>query len=266
MWRRASVVVVLAAFVWCGCAGPARRGTEQALPVPDSTEVMAAFAERASFLRSLRAVAKLRYTDPHERHSARQAIAVARPDKVRVEVASMFGTAFVLAAHDHRLLAYLPEENTVYQGTASAENVWRYTRVWMPVSTLVEVLLGVPAGGQAEAAPCNGQSAQFVCLRQGAGQGGLLVALDARGLPAEVEELGSVDGAVLWRARYLEYSDETTPPAPKHLVIEVPRYRRSVSLQLSDIEVNPPIGDDVFRLDIPRGVRVVDLDEQEAAE
>lgn len=265
--RWLGVMLLSAVVVQPGCGSPARRVSAPAVAPVDRSEVAAAFAERGKFLRSLRALAKLRYTDPHERYSSRQAIAVARPDRVRVEVTTMLGTAFVLAARDRRLTAYWPEENTAFEGLATPEHVWRYTRLWMPLETLVELLLAVPAAGRAEPTRCPEENTPYVCVRQtSAGLGAIVVALDARGLPVEVEERGAVDGTVLWRARYLDYTQDTVPPAAEHIVIDVPRYHRSVTLQLSEIEVNPPLGDDVFALGLPAGVRLVDLDEQEDGE
>ncbi len=265
--RCVSVLLLGGVVVGAGCSAPARRASIAVGAPIDRGEVSAAFAERAKFLHSLKALAKLRYTDPRERYSSRQAIAVARPDRVRVEVTSIMGTVFVLAARNQRLSAYWPEENTAFEGLATPEHVWRYTRLWMPLDTLVDVLLAVPGGGQAEPTPCPEEDAQYVCLRQAsAGQGAVMVALDGRGLPVEAVERSAVDGSVLWRARYLGYSEDTVPPAAEHIVIDVPRYRRSVSLELSDIEINPPLGDDAFALDLPPGVRVVDLDEQEGGE
>ncbi len=265
-WHRsrvgAATFLLGALAVGCAARGPAPRTV--AAPLADPKEVAAAFAERGRALRSLRALAKVRYTDPQERHSSRQAVVVARPDQIRVEVLSMLGTAFVLTAQGGHLVAYWPEERTLFEGLASAENLWRYTRVWMPVETLIDVLLGTPAAQSAELAPCPSETTSATCLRQDtAGRGALLVALDSRGLPQEVEELGVVDGEVLWRARYLEYTHETVPPAAKSIVIEVPRYRRSVALQLSDVEVNPALPHGVFQLVAPPDARVVDLDAQE---
>jgi hypothetical protein len=229
--------------------------------------VVARFYSRANSIRSLRALAKLRYTDPRERYSSRQAIAVERPNRIRVEVTTMLGTAFVLAAQDHRLTAYWPDEQTFFEGTATAENLWRYTRLWMPVETLVDVLLAVPGARQSELAACPEAADRYVCLRHAsAGRGGLLVALDARGVPVEVEEQSAIDGSVLWRARYLEYTEDRPLAAPRHIVIEVPRYRRSVVLQLSEVELNPHLDPDVFLVARPPAARVVDLDEVETEE
>lgn len=268
----AHALVAISLAVWAGCAFPGKRLPAPAATLPDPQEVVAAFAERCKFVHSLKALAKLRYTDPNERYTSRQVIAVERPDRIRVEVTTMLGTAFVLAARDARLIAYWPEENTAFAGLATPDHVWRYTRVWMPLETLVDVLLAIPGSGRLEPTGCTHEettdaSPGYVCLHQArAGQGAVVVALDARGLPAEVEERSAVDGSVLWRARYLEYTENLAPPAAKHIVIDVPRYRRSVSLQLSEIEINPTLGRDVFRLGLPPGVRVVDLDEQEAGE
>lgn len=248
-----------------GCAARPGAGRPPVEPLRDPREIAAAFAARGRTVKSLRAVAKVRYLDPAERYSARQALVIARPDRVRVEVFTMLGTAFVLTAQERYLVAWWPEKNTVFTGMATAENLWRYTRIWIPVEMLVDVLLAIVGANSAQPATCPATSPAAACLRRDtAGYGALLVELDPRGLPTEVTELGVVDGSVLWRARYLEYSYLTSPPAAARVVLEVPRYQRSVHLHLEDVEINPALSPDTFQLARPPGVRTVDLDEQEA--
>ncbi|HVM95283.1 MAG TPA: hypothetical protein VMT89_02785, partial [Candidatus Acidoferrales bacterium] len=109
--------------------------------LPSANELQGLLRQRRDALQSLRGLARLRYRDPHESGSARQAIVVQRPDHVRVEVLALFGTAFLLVADGNAISAYVPDERTLYRGPATPENLWRYTRLWLPIEDLVDIVL-----------------------------------------------------------------------------------------------------------------------------
>src|SRR5205823_5234338 len=138
--KRSSVSLpsaVLFALLCSGCAAHRSLAPHLAPAVlPSTTDLQATLAARRDAVRSLRALARLRYRDPAESNSSREAIVVARPDRLRVEVLSVFGSVFVLTADDGALTAYARQEDTVYRGQASPENLWRYARLWLPVADL----------------------------------------------------------------------------------------------------------------------------------
>src|SRR5262249_19705137 len=90
-------------------------------------------------------LAHLHYRDPQQSGTSREALIVARPDRLRVEVFSMLGSVFLVITNQGAITAYARQEDTVYRGAASPENLERYARVGLPVSDLIDIVLATPA-------------------------------------------------------------------------------------------------------------------------
>lgn len=226
--------------------------------LPTVFEVDSILSERRNALRGLRALARLHYRHPDGSNSSREAIAVARPDRMRVEVLSLFGAVFVLTARDGRFAAYARQENTVYQGTASPENMWRYARIGLPVVDLVDLVLGTP--------PQRTEVWSHVSFDEETGWVQLSQELEAgiqavwfEGALPQAAEYRDEFGEIQWRAYFSEYRAFGPIPVATRIRLEVPDADHSVEIALTDIDVNPEIDAAIFAVDIPAGSTVVEL-------
>lgn len=253
--------VLCAAVFWSGCAAVRRPVAAVPPPVlPTAAELQAVLAQRREHVRSLRALAHIRYRDPEGSNSSREAIAVARPDRLRVEVLSLFGSVFVLVADDGALTAYARQENTVYHGHASPENLWRYVRLTLPVHDLVDLVLGTPPPRQAEESRVSFDAPSgSIRLRQDSARGTQVVWFSLAALPLSAEEQGA-DGQTQWRATFGDYEDQDGFALATHIALEVPGWQRSLEIALEDIDLNPKLDPPVFAVQVPPGAKVVNLD------
>lgn len=233
---------------------------QQLLPLPVALDALQSLQHRAERLHSFRALMRLHYRDPRETHSSREAIVVARPDRLRVEVLSLFGSVFVLATEDGQLQAYVPDERTAYLGAASAENLWRYTRLWIPVEDLIDLLLATPGHERVRPVDCPGSTGEQTCLEYITHLGRATVWLDRAALPRRVEQ-SSADGTLLWTARYESFDTNMAVPMVKKLAVEAPSIGRQMTLQFHDLEINPELQGDEFTLQYPAETQIVYLDE-----
>lgn len=251
--------MLLAATAFGGCT------PRQPLPRPTAPdklptvfEIDSILSERRNSLRSLRALARLQYRHPDGSSSSREAIAVARPDRMRVEVLSLFGAVFVLTAQEGRFTAYARQENTVYRGTASPENMWRYARIGLPVVDLVDLVLGTPPQRTEVWSHVSfDEETGWVQLSQEL-EGGIQAVWLAADLP-QAAEYRDEFGDVQWRAYFDDYRDHGTTPVATRIRLEVPDAEHSVEITLSDIDVNPNLGTSIFSVDIPASSRIVEL-------
>jgi outer membrane lipoprotein-sorting protein len=259
MKRLCAGTVVLGILV-AGC-GATRRAVPSEAPktLPAAHELEAHLQERRQTLHSMRALARLRYRDPHDSNTSREAIVVARPDRLRVEVLSFFGAMFVLAADDGEMTAYSRREHTVYQGAASPENMWHYARIGMPVRDLVDIVLGTPPASNTVSATVSYDPARgAVRLTRNLDEGTLAVWFEGS-IPIAAEHADPW-GEILWQAGFSDHEDEDGVPVATRIHLEVPAWDRSVDIQLTDIDVNPVLDDTVFELPTPPGARIVTLD------
>jgi outer membrane lipoprotein-sorting protein len=253
--------------LWCaavlgnGCAAVRR----PVVPVPPTTlpsaaELEAALVKRHDTVHGLKALAHIRYRDPEGSNSSREAIVVARPDRLRVEVLSLFGSVFVLAADRGLLTAYARRENTVYCGHASPENLWRYVRLSLPVSDLVDLLLGTPPLRQTKEAEVSfDPQTEWIQLVQQWEHGVQLVWFSPTALPLRTEEQ-TPDRQTLWRATFDKYESQNGVAVATRIALEVPAWQRSLDITLEDIDLNPRLDSAVFAVKTPPGSKVVDLD------
>jgi len=227
--------------------------------VANATELQAHLEQRRASLHSLRTLARLRYQDSQESSSSRQALIIERPNHVRVEVLSLLGTVFLLTVNGPSLAAYIPDEKTVYRGAASPENLWRYTRLWMPIDDLVDLLLATPhfppGGKQTVRLTEDGQQE----LIQTIPDGEISVRFSDTLLPASYERRRS-DGTPLWQVHYEDYERIDHSDVARKIVVEVPRFSRTIQLTLSESEPNAVLDSQWFMLQTPAGNRTVDLD------
>lgn len=256
--------VALFAFVVGACAGCAASRPLVSHPrpgrLPGAADLHAALSARREGVHSLRALAHLRYRGPDESNSSREALVVERPDRLRVEVLSMFGPVFTLTADAGTLTAYARQERTVYQGAASPANLWRYARIALPVRDIVDIVLGSPPVRQGSNARVSfddrlGRVRLYEDLDGGAAQS---VWFDEEVRPVAAEERAA-DGHPYWQARFDAYEPHGGIPVATRIGLELPG-TRSVEIVLEDVDVNPPLENSVFALHVPPGSKIVDLD------
>jgi Outer membrane lipoprotein LolB len=257
--------IVTAGLLCAGCAAlrpPAIRPAPPAV-LPPAAELDAALAARRAALHSLRALARLQYRDPAGSRSAREALIVARPDRVRIEILSLFGTAFVLTADRGLMTVYARHDGTVYRGRASLQNLQRYARLWLPLDDLVDVLLGGPPPRRAVSERVSFDAhAGAVRLSRALDRGVQVVWFSPAALPLAVEERDAA-GDVQWRATFAHYRPYDGVPVATQVALERPAAARTLRLALQDVDVNPSLNRSVFAFQAPPGTKVVDLDRLE---
>jgi hypothetical protein len=266
--RRALLAIALAMACFTAACAPRRPATVFTAPdaLPEAATLTTAIADRRNAVRSIRALARLHYRDPDASNTSREAIAVARPDRLRVEVLSFLGAVFVLTTDNGRFTAYARREETIYRGEASPENMWSYARIGLPVVDLVDVMLGTPPQrladwSQVALDPERG----WIELTQEFSNGAEQVVWFLGTLPAAAESRDPY-GEVLWHATFSGYQDHDGVPIATRIRLEVPARDRSVEIELNDVDINPTLDDSTFALDIPGGVRVVDIDSVESVD
>ncbi len=107
---------------------------------------------RRPALERLRGFARVSYAGPHGKGTARQAIAVAAPDRFRLEFFSPFGMTALTSCNGETLSAYFPRDKVLYRGQADPLTIARFTRVLLSAQEVVNLLRGVPALPAPEAA------------------------------------------------------------------------------------------------------------------
>jgi len=244
------------------CAAVREHGAHFRGPVLPEPEALVRLLEaRRGALRSLRSVCRITLTGPAGTQTTRQVLLVQRPDSLRAEAFSLLGTGFVLATAGGRLAAYVREENRVYRGAASPENLAHYAHLDLAVGDVVELLLGGPPHWEAHEWSVSwdrdGRGPRLIGRSPG---GTLVVAFGGEPLvPVLVERYGSA-GELEWRAAFSEHLRVRDLWVPSRIAIELPRRAEAVEVKFDGPEVNPELAAALFALQNPPGSEEVDLD------
>ena len=143
-----SWLVVLAGLIIWGSGCAARRPSPPLppppAPLPSAQELLAPLNARQQTITGLRGLAKVSYRDAHEKGSATQAVALATPDRFRLELFSLLGVAAIHTCDGQQLAAYLPRDKVLYRGVASPFNIARLTQVLLSAREVTRLLMGLP--------------------------------------------------------------------------------------------------------------------------
>lgn len=237
---------------------PARLvGTAVAPEIGDA--LLADWRAKTSEIQTLQGLARVQARTAQGSLNASQVIVAARPDRLRAETLSPFGSSLlVLAADGERLGVSLPANAVFYSGAASAENLGRFLRIPLRLEDLVDILLyRAPLSGYLER--------QTLALESG----GWLVQLataDRR------QELRFDEQRRLTELRYYNTAEKlfleivyggfgASGALPQQIAIALPELETRASLDFEDVTYNGKPRAELFRLEPPAGAKVVSLDD-----
>lgn len=255
---RAAVTAALLAVVIGGCAAVRPLPSAEPGQLPSASHLVAVLEGRRASLQGVRALARLRYRSPSRTESARHALAVQRPDRLRFEVLSVIGSMFLLASEQGSFTAWVPSESTVYRGTASPENLAPYLPVGLTVTAIVDHILATPPVNSRTPATVEWDHGR-IRLAQHDSDGSRFVWFANHELPANYREVDR-DGRTAIEVTY-DQADESVPVAfMKRITFRFPQSEELLEVSLRDPDVNPAFSPEYFRVVAPAEARKVDLD------
>jgi outer membrane biogenesis lipoprotein LolB len=236
-----------------GCATPAPPLPPLAPDDPRPQRFVAEWLQRSALRSAVRGNARLavdaegRGGEP-VRLRARQTLVLERPARLRIEVQGMLGTTLAVLAVDGGEYALFEAETRRFErGPLEEALLWRVAGLALRPEDVVEAVLGGPAadpGLRVRAAFAADAGGVRVELGDDAGARRML-RFDAEGLLRELEVREPEVAA--WRAAYDDYAPVADTAFARRISIDTGSAH--AELQLRDVELNPPVSADMFRLD-----------------
>ncbi len=269
-WRPSSLslawLVVLAGLVVWGSGCAARRpappvpAPPAALPSPQ--ELLAPLQARQQAFSGLRGLAKVSYRDTHEKASATHAVALAAPDRFRLELFSLLGVAAIHTCDGQRLTAYFPRAQVLYRGVASPFNIARFTQVLLSAREVTRLLMGLPpflvdgGGTPVRREPAGAYRLDFQRAD------GSLATLRFDAATQRLTGWSVRDATQTLQAQgelgdYRQVQDRFFPFA---ISLSDAQGAQQVSLVYQEVSVVPDPSASLFRLETPAGVEEIDID------
>jgi hypothetical protein len=215
---------------------------------------------------SIQGEATVRVESPDFSGALRQWIAAEKPDRLHVEALDFFGNpAAVMVTDGGRFALYDARARVLYRGEATPENLSRLVPVALTPEELATVLCG--SAPIAAAVPAAAEAGDGV-VRLRLEAAGRIQTLDV-GARAAVERsrLRGADGARVPGAVDLSFAAFQvlgTVRFPREVKLASEGPHVEVRLAWREPELNAPVDPALFRLEPPRGARVVDLAPGEA--
>ena len=259
------VLLTLSVLSLSGCAVPRPPQGVSAAPsvLPSAQQLLATLEQRRHTLTSLRGLARVVYADSQDKGGAEQAVAVAAPDRFRLELFSPIGIASLVTNDGQRLAAYFPQEKTLYRGAATPLNTARFLRVLLSPREIASFLLGLPA------LPVNATPG-IVQLDAQMGRYRLELTLpdrsrhflwfDQKTLAFMRWEIQDGNGTTVGSMALNNYREINGLSFPFEIVLSDLQSQQKVSLFYIRAEANPALPDSLFRLPQISGVKELDMD------
>lgn len=212
----------------------------------------------------LQGVAKVRVQTAERTVNATQVLLVEKPDRLRAEALSPFGTPLLVMASDgNELGVFLPGDNLFYSGRATPENIGRFTRLPLHPADLVNILLARPP------VIAHQRLATFLLPEGGwrveltAGARGQQLVFDASRRLREVRYLQG--GELQLQLAYGEPAAESQG-FPRRIDLDLSRQQIRASLVFEELATDRGFQPGIFTLAPPAGATIVRIDEVAAGE
>lgn len=241
--------------------------------------------EQREDVHSLRAIAKVRMTldaptgGEGESFSTSQAVLASAPAAFRLDSLSPFGVSYSAVSDGKSLAVLAPEEGTIYRGEATPGTVSSATGVQAGPADVARILLGQPPmpkietrlawvssahdGGAAKARPGGAGAEVFLHAPSATTPGETVLVGFARApvdggvaVPVSFERIDAT-GSVRLRARFADHEAIDGHVLPTHIEVSAPG--STASLTYRDVELNPELPSQSFRLVTPAGMRDMPL-------
>lgn len=180
----------------------------------------------------------------------RQLIALERPARLRVEVKALFDQTVAVLVTDAGEFELLRADDHSYRRGEAAAELLRET-VWIDLAPreVVELLLAAPRlEREVEIVGARAEADGAIELDLAGGDGALRhrVGFLPGGRLGSLERIGTAGGPA-WRVDYDQYADVSGTALPHRLRL-VTASRAEAELRLSDLELNPELAPELFRL------------------
>jgi hypothetical protein len=194
-----------------------------------------------------------------------QFIAAQRPDRLHLEVLDFFGNvAMVLSAGDGRFSLYDSREKVFYRGASTPENLARLLPLPMAAEDLVEILCGATPlldGTAVAAAPGPG----FVSLELARGPYTQSLRVGSEGIvERSSRRIAGEPGPGTYDLRFETFQQHGGVWFPRELALRASAPKVKLDVRWKRVQVNPELDDGMFRMEPPRGARIVELDDGSA--
>jgi hypothetical protein len=267
-WR--GCVIALAVTASACAPGLMKLPSGAGAPAPDARDALVQATNTCRGIRTVSAEVAVSGSVAKQGLRGRMLVGLAAPDAGRIEAVAPFGPpVFILVAKNDDATLLLPRDDRVLEHGTPAEVLQAVAGVPIGTMELRRALTGCPASPDSDSGRSLGSDWRIVA------DGPDLAYLHRDNSKAawQIDAiLHRPPGAAPWRAEYKDFQNGL--PRSVRLVSEAANVKGSdgasadntrtafdLRLALSQVDINIPLGDDVFRVEVPRSAKPITLQE-----
>jgi hypothetical protein len=254
--RRAALAVAgLLAATACRTPVPVLEPLSPGDPRPAA--LLAAWTQTAEARRGLRGRARIKVdaSDDSVHLRGQQILVLERPARLRVEILGLLNqTLAVLVTDGGRFELFNAHDRSYRTGEVSPALLWEQAHLALRPEEAVDLLLGAPAPDPAlrpAAAFGDDVGGVRIDLADASNAVRRRAGFDALGRLRWLEALDEA-GRRLWRAEFRDYAQLGETAFAHTLDLEVDAGGTRAEIRLRDVELNPELPPDIFRLRAPQ--------------
>lgn len=222
----------------------------------DPGEIVRRLAHRERQLWSLRTLATVDYSSWRGRGRFQEVVLVRRPDRLRLETLSQLGAVLIVTAASDEVVGFHPQENLLYRGRSSKENLFRYTQIPLELEEVTRLLLGLPPVDLTRRWEGNGNP---ISWEGGGGRRETIFFDPTHGLPLRWERFDD-NGEIELSASFSDFSVTSGGLFPMMLSFAVPTRQLHLEVRYQEPELNVVLPESLFVQEKPPHVREVPLE------
>jgi outer membrane lipoprotein-sorting protein len=258
LWKGGFLIFCLSFLPSCAALWPARTPRE----ILSSPDLLHRIRERNEKIQSIRARAKVTINIGTNRFSVEELIIVRKPASLRVEAFSLIGRPILYLTTDGDVFeALVPGENRFYRGKAALKHVSAFLPFSAEIREMIPLMMGEMSLMDDERLDARYSEGDrlYVLEEESSGGSRRMFWIDpfhyALVRAVELDRMRNSR----WEILFANFRKKGGIPFPRDIEFRSLISDRRMKIHLQEWQINPSLEDVAFRLDVPKGVEIIEM-------
>ncbi len=257
-WKGGLLIFCLSFLLGCAPRWPGRIPRETL----SSADLLQRIQARNRRIHSIRALARITVNIGENRFRLEELIIVKKPASLRIEALSLIGQPLLYVTMDGEVFEVLiPAENRLYRGEAAMKYLSTFFPFWGEAREIIPLMLGEINWADHDPYPIHYSQREKAYLLEKDSPGGSRRIFwinpfhFALVRAAELDHLQNPQ----WEVLFGNFRKKDAIPFPRDIEFQSFISGSRMKMHLLEWEINPSLREGVFRLDVPRGVEIIEM-------
>ncbi len=258
LWKWGLLLFCLSLLSGCAPLWPRRVPRE----ILSSTDLLQRIQARNRRIQSIRARARVSINLGENRFTLEELIIVKKPDSLRVEAFSLIGQPLLYLTTDGKVFeALVPSENRLYRGEAATKYLSTFFSFRGGARKIIPLMLGELGWTDDERLDAHySQTDNLYIIKENTPEGSRRIFWinPFHFAPVRATELDELQNPQ-WEVLFANFRKRNGIPFPTDIEFRSSSSDRRIKMHLLEWEINPSLGEGTFRLDVPKGVEIIEM-------